>query len=172
MLAITPRQGRPTIRTPEMAAVICDKIAAGKSLYRILETAGMPSYAAVCVWLREDRDFQEQYAHAREAQADFLAEEMIEIADATGNVQRDRLRIDARMWMAGKLRPKKYGIRPDAPTVTESPQGNVMTEERIADLVARKRASIGRGRATQTDDRGDTNRHPIYKLWMVANATG
>ena len=41
----------------------------------------MPSYAAAGVWLREDREFQEQCAHAREAHADFLAEEAIEIAD-------------------------------------------------------------------------------------------
>jgi hypothetical protein len=69
-------------------------------------------------------EFRHQYARAREAQADFLAEEILQIADdgendtyATENgpavnhdvVQRSRLRVDARKWLASKLAPKKYG---------------------------------------------------------------
>ena len=65
--------GRPTIRTRELARAICGAISSGKSLRRILSLPGMPSYAAVCVWLREDREFQEQYTRAREAQADYVA---------------------------------------------------------------------------------------------------
>jgi hypothetical protein len=135
------RPGRPTIRTPESAQGICEAIASGKSLRRILARPGMPSYAAVCVWLREDREFQEQYARAREAQADSLAEEIIEIADGKGDVQRDRLRIDARMWYAGKLRPKKYGAKPDDTTVNVGVQiSGGMTEAEIAEIQAEKRA--------------------------------
>lgn len=129
------RPGRPTIRTPEIAHAICDRIAIGKSLRHILSRPGMPSNAAVCIWLREDREFQDQYARAREAQADSLAEEVIEIADGTRNVQRDRLRIDARMWYAGKIRPKKYGTKPDATTFNVGVAPYVMTEERRAVLV-------------------------------------
>jgi len=141
------RPGRPTVCTPEITSAICDKIASGKSLRSILSRPGMPSYAAVCVWLREDREFQEHYARAREAQADFLAEAIIEIADGTGNVQRDRFRIDARIWYAGKLRPKKYGTKPDAATVNVGVAPYVMTEERRAELMAMKQASIARRRA-------------------------
>lgn len=85
-------------------------------------------------------------AQAREAQADFLADEMIEIADGTGSVQRDRLRIEARMWYAGKLRPKKYGTKPDATTVNVGVgvATYVLTEERRAELIAKKRAAIER----------------------------
>lgn len=68
--------------------------------------------------------FREQYARAREAQADTLADEILDIADDATNdfmmteqglkydgdsVQRSRLRVDSRKWLAGKLRPKKYG---------------------------------------------------------------
>ena len=141
-------RGRPTIRTPEVAQAICEGVAGGKSLYRVLARQGMPSYAAVCVWLREDKDFQEQYAHAREAQADLLADQIVEIADGTGDVQRDRVRIEARMWYAGKLRPKKYGPKAEATTVNVGVgveyTRSVMTEERIAELVALKRACTER----------------------------
>jgi hypothetical protein len=54
---------------------------------------------------------------AREAQADKLFKECLEIADRGSEsenenpqrIQRDRLRIDARKWMAARLAPKKYG---------------------------------------------------------------
>jgi hypothetical protein len=42
-----------------------------------------------------------------------LADEIIAIADEpvlfAEQVARNRLRVDARKWMAGKLRPKRYG---------------------------------------------------------------
>ena len=53
---------------------------------------------------------------AREAQADKLFKECLEIADrnkdreeSATRVQRDRLRIDTRKWAAARLAPKKYG---------------------------------------------------------------
>jgi len=45
-------------------------------------------------------------------QADYLFDECLDIADGAKDlveIQRARLRIDARKWMAGKLAPKKYG---------------------------------------------------------------
>jgi hypothetical protein len=80
-------------------------------------------------WLREKEVFRQQYAHARDAQADALFEEAFDIADDGSNdwmkregkdgslswvengesIQRSRLRVDLRKWAAGKLAPKKYG---------------------------------------------------------------
>jgi hypothetical protein len=68
-------------------------------------------------WLADDEVFREQYARAKEVQAELMADEIISIADGNddvrGNVdvQRDRLRVDARKWVAAKLLPKKYGER-------------------------------------------------------------
>jgi hypothetical protein len=79
--------------------------------------------------LREHEEFREQYAQAREAQADTWADEIVEIADDGSNdwlarshgeddegwrvngehIQRSRLRVDARKWLMGKASPKKYG---------------------------------------------------------------
>src|SRR3546814_4173198 len=68
----------------------------------------------------------QQYARARDNQADTLADEILDIADDGSNdyvgedekyngdaVARSRLRVDARKWLAGKLAPKKYGEKID-----------------------------------------------------------
>jgi hypothetical protein len=153
MPPIARKPGRPSIRSPKIALAICEEIASGKSLYHVLEKPGMPSYAAVCVWLREDSEFREQYARAREAQADAVAEEVLKIADGSGDVQRDRLRIDARMWYLGKLHPKKYGTKPDAAATVNVAVGvNVITEEVRARFIEDKKRANAFLR-TQRDER-------------------
>jgi hypothetical protein len=85
----------------------------------------MPDKATVFRWLAARQEFRDQYARAREAQADYWAEEIVEIADDgssdtytddNGNVRTDqevigrsRLRVDTRKWLMSKLAPKKYG---------------------------------------------------------------
>jgi hypothetical protein len=69
----------------------------------------MPGFATVKRWLSENADFQAQYARAREEQADFYADEIIQIADTCTDTNKARLQIDARKWKASKLAPKKYG---------------------------------------------------------------
>lgn len=92
------------------------------------EGHSLPTYMTVAGWLRGNEKFQALYAQAKSDQADILAEEMLEIADKATNdwmerndkdnpgytlngeaVARSRLRIETRKWLAGKLRPKKYG---------------------------------------------------------------
>lgn len=117
--------GRSTTFTQEVADAICERIAQGESLRSILLDESLPASSTVFKWLNDIPAFSEQYARAREAQADVLFDEILTIADDgrndsytddEGNVRTDhdviarsRLRVDARKWMAGKLRPKKYG---------------------------------------------------------------
>ena len=56
----------------------------------------------------------QRYARAREAQADKLAKEILELSDKIEDdnpikVQRARLQVDSRKWLAARLAPKKYG---------------------------------------------------------------
>jgi hypothetical protein len=89
---------------------ICEQIAEGRSLRRILAgDESMPASSTVFKALSEDKEFAEQYARAREAQADTLFDEVLEIADSANQADDRRVKIDARKWMAGKLRPKVYG---------------------------------------------------------------
>ena len=57
--------------------------------------------------------FLERYARARDAQADKLFKECLEIADKATpeNVSVARLQVDTRKWAAARLAPKKYGDR-------------------------------------------------------------
>lgn len=121
------KHGRPSGFTQEIADRICEELAHGKSLRRICEAEGMPSDSMVYRWLDQNESFREQYARARELQAEYYAAEIIEIADTcregtktketkdgtfaeTGDmVERSRLMVDARKWYASKIAPKKYG---------------------------------------------------------------
>ena len=124
--------GRPSSFTQDKADTICGRIAMGESLRRICKDEGMPEAGTVFRWLREFPAFQDQYARAREEQAEGYADEIAEIADEVhledvkdedGNVievkvdatavARNRLRVDSRKWIASKLLPKKYGDRVD-----------------------------------------------------------
>lgn len=123
-----PRKiGRPSEYSQEIADAICSQIANGKSLRKICEAESMPDVSTVIRWLADDQraEFRAQYARAREAQADLLAEQILEIADDGTNdtqvddnglarvdhdhIARSRLRVDSRKWLAAKLAPKKYG---------------------------------------------------------------
>jgi hypothetical protein len=117
---------RPEIYTEEIAEKICFEIAtSGKSLKTICLQDGMPSVGTVLNWLKKDTDgFLSQYTRAKEQQADHLVDEMLDIADDSsgdvvtdeeGNerenrefINRSRLRVDTRKWIASKLKPKKY----------------------------------------------------------------
>jgi len=121
-------------QTAAHKATICERIANGESLKAICEDEGMPSKSLVFEWLGQDADFVDRYARAREAQADAVFDDILTIADDGLNdwmerknadganigwmengeaLRRSQLRIEARKWMAGKLRPKKYGDKVD-----------------------------------------------------------
>lgn len=121
--------GRPSEYDPAVCATICERIVNGESLRNICRSDDMPVSSTVFVWLQNNREFAEQYARAREAQADTLADELLDIADDATNdwmerqlrdgstetvpdtehINRSRLRVDTRKWIAAKLKPKKYG---------------------------------------------------------------
>ncbi len=52
---------------------------------------------------------QDTYARAKQDQADFMADEMIRIADLAEDSNKARLQVDTRKWVASKLKPKSYG---------------------------------------------------------------
>jgi hypothetical protein len=119
--------GRPSAFSQAQADLICEEIANGRSLRSICADPSMPSKAAVFRWLASQEEFRDQYARAREAQADALADEILDIADDGANdtftdedgrervnsdvIARSRLRVDARKWVAAKLKPRVYGDR-------------------------------------------------------------
>lgn len=125
--------GRPSDYTQETADRICSQLAEGISLRTVCKAEDVPSCQTVFSWLRLRPEFLEQYTRAKEAAADAFAEEMLDIADEASNdwmevhdkdnpgyrfngehVNRSRLRVDTRKWIASKLKPKKYGDKVQA----------------------------------------------------------
>lgn len=103
--------GRPSLYSIALTDRICGRLAMGESLVSVCKDPAMPGYDTVRRWLRDDEEFQGRYVRAREDQADYLADEIIGIADGDSDPQDKRVRVDARKWVAGKLRPKVYGDR-------------------------------------------------------------
>jgi hypothetical protein len=96
---------------------------------------------------------------ARELQAEYLIDEIVEIADTpqigvktihkpTGTettegdmIEHRRLRVDARKWVASKLAPKKYGEK-----VTQEHVGDPANPVAIKDMTARELPAIAQPR--------------------------
>jgi hypothetical protein len=110
----------------ELADKICELIADGNSIRALCEVEGMPAKSSIFKWLRLHPEFADQYARAKEDQAEKLADELVGIADDDSNdvtgelgmpnsvaVQRARLKVDTRKWVLSKLLPKKYGEKLD-----------------------------------------------------------
>lgn len=126
--------GRPNAYSEELAEKICKLLSASdKGLEDVCAECGTNS-SSVYRYLNQHESFREKYARAREQQADFLADQIIKIADDSSQdvitktighgedaetievenrefVNRSKLRVDARKWKASKLAPKKYGDR-------------------------------------------------------------
>lgn len=162
--------GRPSKFTQELADEICERISEGESLRRICLSEHMPERRTVYSWLMkpEFEGFQHQYTRARELQAENFADEMNDIADDGSNdymenvddqgavigyklngehIQRSKLRIDTRKWIASKLKPKKYGDKievENSGSIEHKHSIGEMTDEQLANI-----ASAGSTRATK-----------------------
>lgn len=120
--------GRPTEYTKEIGDEICEIIAtSNKGLSTICKDERMPCRATIHNWLKTNETFLDNYTRAKQDQADFLVDEMLEIADTcrpgtkkvikpTGEevtegdmIERSKLMVDTRKFIASKLKPKKYG---------------------------------------------------------------
>jgi hypothetical protein len=129
------KAGRPTLYSEELAALICERVATCTyGLARMCDLYDdLPVKSTINLWRYKYPEFSTQYALAKLKQIDLMAEEIIEIADDGSNdwmesfgeegeigyrlngehVQRSRLRIDTRKWLASKLLPKQYGQKVD-----------------------------------------------------------
>jgi hypothetical protein len=120
------KNGRPLKFTTELSDEICSRISQGESLNKICKDEHIPCQATIFSWMRTQEDFLKNYTRAREEQAETLADEIVQIADDAKRdtyfdnelgrevtdhevIARSRLRVEARKWVAAKLKPKKYG---------------------------------------------------------------
>lgn len=121
---------RPKQFTQEMADEVCRRLAECGSLRRVCMDTSMPTERTVRQWYTENAEFAAEYTRAKEAGIDALVDETLDIADDGENdwmastkpgnpgyelngehVQRSKIRIETRRWLAERMAPKKYGLR-------------------------------------------------------------
>jgi hypothetical protein len=146
--------GRHTEFNQDIADAICNALANGSSLRAVCRQEDMPVQSTVFKWLAEQELFSKQYACAREEQAETLADEIVSIADEASSplivdgvpllkengqpvmvtdavsVNHARLKMDARKWVASKLKPKKFGDKLD---IDASHSGEVVIKMQSSD---------------------------------------
>jgi len=119
--------GVPLTYTDEIGEEICLKLStSGKGLQRLCrEYKHWPCYQTIYEWRIKVPKFGDMYAKAKREQIELLVDECLDIADDSGfdatinehgkavcnseAINRARLRVDTRKWMAAKLEPRIYG---------------------------------------------------------------
>jgi hypothetical protein len=118
--------GRP-VKWPQGHPVwqeIVDKVSAGKSVSTVLRDDNMPNWTRFQAMLEQDERLRAAYDKAVQDRADRLADEILQLSDevmpdglegamASAWVQQKRMQVDARKWIASKLKPRTYGDRID-----------------------------------------------------------
>lgn len=137
----------------EIADRICARLIEGESMRSICSAEGMPDRQTVVNWLAsgEYKEFATKYALAREAQADYMDDLILDIAKGctveTANA--DRVKLDALKWRAARLAPKRYADRQvydHKLSATEEPE--ITDEKRVRALqvlMARMALTNGEG---------------------------
>lgn len=142
---------RPEIYSIDLADKLCQLIVEGMSLNRICKRDDMPCIATVYNWIGKYPEFLEKYERAKEDQADTLVDEMLDIVDDGRNdwietndpdnpgykangeaIQRSRLRLDARKWLAAKLKAKKYGDSGTNINIQNNTQNNLIASDSLS----------------------------------------
>jgi len=128
-----------------------------------------PTQASVFSWFNQedmaggDKPLLDMYARAKRLQADYVVDEMHEIADDGKNdymekvskdgeiyealnpeaINRSRLRIDTRKWTASKLNNRKYGDKLELAGSEERPLSKLSDEELGAKIAALQKSIEG-----------------------------
>lgn len=126
------KMGRPTLYSEELAERICDLVSISECGLKKLCDAHdwMPDRDTINTWRFKNDDFSARYDKAKRNQAEIMMSTIMDIADDSANdyiidedgnkrinselVNRSRLRIDTRKFLAMKLLPKLYGEKPDS----------------------------------------------------------
>ena len=136
---------------------ICERIAGGMSLRKASKATasehpdGIETEGGFRHWVKShdvEGELVTQYACARKDRADYLAHEIGDLADDE-EIPADsrRIRVDARKWVASKLRPTVYGDKLAIGGADDLPAIRQEVQERadafttgIAGMVARGKA--------------------------------
>ena len=99
--ATKPTRRRRHEYSPEIADLICDRIAEGASLRQICQDANMPARSTIFVWLDEHEEFARSYTLARQIQIEDLMDEIVTAANLSSRNHAGEIDY---FWLVGRAR--------------------------------------------------------------------
>lgn len=135
----------PAVYSPEIGALICEKVSDGENLGGICGKDGIPSRSVVYEWLRDNQDFADIYARAVQIRADSRNDKIdAVVTDMRAGVvdaAQARVEIDALKWQMSKEAPRRYG---DSVQLKHADaEGNKLTLTGILNDIDGRTAGIG-----------------------------
>ena len=120
--------GHWSLKSPSLVDEIMNRIAKGETLTHICKDENMPNIYQFMRWISTDDELRARYYRAKEVQADFFSEEILDIADDSvsdimmgfdrkgkpipmvnyENVKRSELRIKARQWLMERVKSGRF----------------------------------------------------------------
>jgi len=151
--------GRPMKWPPEHPVwlEIVGQVSSGKALSTVLRQDNMPTWVGFHAMVAQDAKLATAYEKAVQDRADRLADEILQLSDepmpehlegamASAWVQQKRMQVDARKWIASKLKPRTYGDRIDMTVrderisvidALEAAKARVLTLDNVTDVTSR-----------------------------------
>ena len=141
-----------SIERRQIADQVFNEMRQGLSAYKACVKVGVPQ-STLNHWLSDDAELAADYARAREELHEFIAAEIVAIADAPvpsnekggldpGAIQKQRLQVDTRKWLLSKLAPKKYGDKIEVSGDSDNPLKIERIERVVVGEVIEQRALI------------------------------
>jgi hypothetical protein len=139
-----------SIERRQIADKVFNEMRQGLSAYKACLKVGIPQ-STLNHWVSDDAELAADYARAREELHEFIAAEIVAIADAPvpsnekggldpGAIQKQRLQVDTRKWLLSKLAPKKYGDKIEVSGDADNPLKIERIERVVVGEVIEQRA--------------------------------
>jgi len=132
--------GRPTDYTEELADKLCALIAEGSNINKLSKLEDWPERQTIYRWLREKKDFSDNYARAlrerAETRFDSLDDVMFELKTKVIDPPTARVLMDAIKWQSGREDPKKYGDK--IQNEITNPDGSITPQAITVKVVTKK----------------------------------
>jgi hypothetical protein len=128
------KAGRPSTYSEKTADEIVQRMIEGESLTAICKDEKMPPRVTVYAWFDKHPDFYARCARAREALADYLVDEIDELAKTAtkDNIEQVKIQVSTKQWRAMKMAPRMYGDR-SRTEVTGANGGPIQTQATVVD---------------------------------------
>lgn len=147
---------RPLQLTIDQVREICDRLAGGETVYGVFKDGNEYGCKKTAFYqkINNDKVLYGIYARARLNQTEALFDEIMEIAETETDLKRAEIKIDARKWTIGKIKPWRFGPDPEGYKAPEEmPEGHyfdprTMTREEFdiyRDFIGRRKQTLQKG---------------------------